>query len=84
MTSIQDVEMVLTVVDDGVVGPELVSRAFGADSKNERGSILQGCKRNIGTSCCALDQLVQYHLDLYPTSTGDRSLVLCFQDLFAG
>ena len=55
ITSIQDVEIVLTIVNDGVVDSELVLRAFGADSKNEWESILQGCKRNIGTSCCALD-----------------------------
>lgn len=42
MTSIQErhVELVLTVFNDGVVGSELVLRAFRADSEDERGLIL--------------------------------------------
>lgn len=86
MTSIQEyhVELLLTVVDEGIVGPELVLQAFGVNSKYKRGLILQGYRCNIRTSCYTLDQFVQYYLNLHPTSTGDRSLVLCFKDLFAG
>ena len=79
MTSIQEclTQLIRTVFDDNVMGPELVLRAFGTDSENERQSMLHECKRNIGISCCALDQFVQHHRNFHPTNTGDCSLILC-------
>ena len=61
-----------------IVGPELMVAAFSVDVEDER------CRRNRETDRCALDLLTQIKLYLQTTSPGDRSLVRCFEHLFAG